>query len=212
MTHTNKGNVNMRFLDLEDAVKECEPLLDAKWELQKDSKDKDTGFIYYCKNISQVIDLAMSNEVDIAYSVHRWFNFVTSKMAEELFEQFGAKPEKDPKNHEIDFYLKDIAFDLKLTTMPQISDQNTLKTRKERNDLIKWLYKNQSQQSRKHNSNKIFIVCDAGNKHDSMMLKCNIEKLSEGISKFVSYYNKKDFNTVKIDEKTVFSDIIYIKI
>lgn len=201
----------MRFLDLEELVKECEPLLDSKWEFQKDAKDKDTGFIYYCKNVSQVIDLAMSNDADIAYSVHRWYNFVTSKMAEELFEQFGAKPETDPKSHEIDFYLKDIAFDLKLTTMPQIEAQNTLKTRKERNDLIKWMYNNQSKQGRKHFGNKIFIVCNGEDKHSSMMLKSNIEKLSEGISKFMEYYQDREFNVVKIDDKNVYADIIYIK-
>ena len=201
----------MRFLDLEEAVKECEPLLDTKWEVQKDGKDKDSGFIYYCKNVPQVIDLAMSNEVDIPYCVHRWYNFITSKMAEELFEQFGATPEINSKSHEIDFYLKDIAFDLKLTTMPQIEAQNTLKTRKERNDLIKWMYNNQSKQGRKHFGNKIFIVCDGGDKHSSMMLKSNIEKLSEGISKFMEYYQNKNFNVVKIDENEVYSDIIYIK-
>lgn len=212
MVEKQKGEYIMaKFLDLEEAVKECEPFLGSKWEKQNDENDNATNFIYWCKNIIQVLDLAMSNEIDTIYAVHRWYNFVTSKMAEELFEQFGAKPENNPKHHEIDFYLKDIGFDLKVTVLPQNSPLNNIKTRKEKNEMIKWLYNNQSQEGRKHLSNKIFILCDAEDKKTAMLLKSNIDKLTEGIDKFINYYSDKPFNQIEIQGNLVYSDIIYIK-
>lgn len=200
----------MRYLDLEEAVKEAEPFFDSKWEVQKDQKDWTSNFIYFCRKIDHVLELALSNDVDAVYAIHRWYNFITSKMAEELFEQFGATLEINPRSHEIDFYVKDIPYDLKLTVMPLKTQNKGIVSRKEKDNLIKWLYEHQSQQGRKHNANRIFIVCAGKDKHQSMLLKSNVDKLSEAICKFMEYYKDKELNKVEIDGNQVYADLIYI--
>jgi hypothetical protein len=84
--------------------------------------------------------------------------------------------------------------------------------RQGKNNLIKWLYKNQSNEGRHHNANRIFIVCDEQSIEKSLILKCRFDIIKPKIIAFVNYTKKKGHNNILINNKKVYSDIIYIKL
>ena len=82
--------------------------------------------------------------------------------------------------------------------------------------IIEWFYLNQSQQSRKHMKNRLFIVCNGS---DNMKLKSDFSKICKEVKLWVEPYLDKEkkftFNTLTITDNdgkryTVKSDIILI--
>jgi hypothetical protein len=187
-------------------------LLKENWKKQNDNDDFDTNFIYYCKTYNQVIDIAECNDADLVMATHRWYNFVCSKAVEEMFCELGAVAEQNEKDKFTDFYINNIPFDLKLTIVPNNFQDLDLTTRKNKDELIKWLYANQSQEGRKHERNRIFVVCKGKTYFDSLWLKHQFETIRKKIKAFMAYtqtHNK--FNEVVLDDNiTVLSDIIYV--
>ena len=59
---------------------------------------------------------------------------------------------------------------------------------KKTDELIKWLYRNQSQQQRKHLKNRLFIVLYSGN-GEHWKLKAEISWLKERIEKYMIGFN-----------------------
>ena len=200
----------IKFQDID--FTDCDILLKDKWDKQNDKSDQDTNFIYYCKEYKQVIDLAVSNEVDLILATHRWFNFVCSKAIEEIFCEAGAVAESNEKNKTIDLYINNQPFDIKVSVVPINYKDTDITTRKEKNELIKWLYKNQSKEGRNHLENRIFVICKGNDYFDSLWMKSNFDKIRPKIQAFMNYYKDKPFNQVALnDGKTVLSDIIFIK-
>ena len=187
-------------------------LLAEKWDKQTDANDFDTGFIYYCKEYRQVVDLAYANDVDLVVATHRWYNFVCSKAVEEIFCELGARAEKNEKDKYTDFYINDIPFDLKVSVVPAKYPESDLTKRVEKNKLIKWLYENQSQEGRKHERNRIFIICKGNTYFDSLWLKHDFEKIKAKVKAYLDYtISNNVFNEVNLsDNVNVLSDIIYI--
>ena len=225
MNYKKSGNTNLSHLEKrklksgeETMIKyqdidftDSDILLNEKWDKQTDATDFDTNFIYYCKKYMQVVELAEDNEVDLVIATHRWYNFVCSKAVEEIFCELGARPESDTKNKTIDLYINNIPFDIKVSVFPANYQEKDIATRKEKNELIKWLYQNQSQEGRNHSENKIFIVCKGKTYFDSLWMKHNFEKIKTSIKKFMEYYASREMNKVQLDDgKTVYTDLIII--
>ena len=190
------------------------------WQRQNNTDDNLTNFIYNCNSLDEIIKVSKSKNLDLNYVLHRWYNFKTSDACEKIFEFYGAIKEKNPTHHDIDFYIANEPFDLKLTVYPYAL-KNTgiyydLTKTNEKNKLIEWFYLNQSQQNRKHMKNRIFIVCDGSN---NMKLKSDFSKICKEVKLWIEPYLNKEktpsFNTLiikDIDDKeyTVKSDIILI--
>lgn len=181
---------------------------DHSWgKVQNDANDKETGFIYFCDRMSQVLDLCIANDSPFDYALHRWFNFHTSKQVENIFCELGATHEQNEKNHDIDIYFNDTPYDIKLSVMPSAFKGKPLATRAERNELINWLINNASKEGRHQNANRLYIVCDAETQEQMLLLKGNYDKIKAQCQKFVDYYKSHPLN--KIGDK--FYDIIVIR-
>ena len=192
----------MKVLAEKFEIEKSLPFLEnSKWGVQNDKQDQDTSFIYYCQRLGQVMDLALSNNVDLGYAIHRWYNHHCSKWVEQMFCEFGAVAYEDEKSHDTDLTIEGVPFDIKLSVISNSyeGDQD-LKTRANKDAYIKWLKANASQESRKHTSNKIFVICD------SMKDKCDFLRMADKIIGFLDYFKK---NIAKYEGQEI-CELIYI--
>lgn len=194
----------MSKLASSDEIKKAVPFIEnISWLIQNDKQDSDTSFIYHCQRLDQVIDLALSNDVNLGYAVHRWYNFQCSKSVEKIFCWYGAEPYEDEKDHDVDLTINGIPFDIKLSTVSiKYEEDLDLTQREDKDKYIKWLIDNASQESRKHTKNKIFVICD------TLADKCNFERISDKILSFLDYFIR---NIEKYKQKEVICELIYVK-
>lgn len=187
------------------------------WKRQNDGDDRKSNFIYRTTKLSEVLEKCRNENLDEAYVLNRWYNFHTSKTCENIFISFGAKKEVNEKHKKIDFYIDEVPFDLKVTRFPNALKNNKseydLSLREGKNELIRWLYQNQSQQGRHHMDNRIFIVCDGSN---HLKLKSDFDKIKIKVKEWVEEFNKGNRNYFVVHSKDgnsykVYSDIIVIK-
>ncbi|MHB1106190.1 MAG: hypothetical protein ACYCZ2_07495, partial [Lutibacter sp.] len=156
----------MNYLLLEAALKK-RTKLDYFWGRKQDDKfDKQTNFIYKISSFELLlatIDYAfkINPQYDDLknYALNRWFNFWPAKGVENIFlEHENVKPHLNSYNKFTDFYIQNIPFDHKTTVFPKGFGKSVPYAIQHKRELIAWLYKNQSQQQRKHHKNRLFIV------------------------------------------------------
>jgi len=168
-----------------------------KWgRRQNDQFDKLTNFVYRIKDFDDVL-----NEVNNKfkkdkehqnisnYALNRWYNFWSAQAVEKIFCSLPTvKPAFDEKNKLVDFTIDGFTFDHKTSVFPKNFPYPVKDAVKKTDELIKWLYKNQSQQQRKHLKNRLFIVLFA---HDGehWKLKSEIAWLKERIEKYMTGFN-----------------------
>lgn len=211
-----KKPFNYHFIQKE--LEKAKPYLNYKWKVQDNINDKLTNFIYWCESYDELIYYFekenKKNEIDFSYVIHRWYNYKVSKTIEAIFTSYNiCKAEKDEKHKEIDFYLFQVPFDLKVTVMPSDffgKPKDFFKKRSNRNKLIDWFYENQSQGQRKHIANRLFVVCKGENNRNSNIkskeLKSDFELIHKQIENFLlftalskeknqkEFFNKRYFN------------------
>ena len=208
-------NNEIKLSNLELELQKALKYINANWSMQNNFYDYRSNFIYKVNSVDECISQAQENNISTDYAIHRWYNFKTSKQCENIFVEYGADPELDEKNKEIDIYINNIPFDVKLTVYPNALKEHPydLKTRDGKNQMIRWLYEHQSQQGRKHLKNRLFIVCDGKNQYESLCLKSDFTQIRKKILLYLET-TKKGFNELKIydngKEYIVQSDIIYI--
>lgn len=199
-------------MELKKALK----YMSADWRMQNNFSDYKSNFIYNAETVQECVEKAKINNVDLEYVLHRWYNHKTSTQCERIFVEYGAKKEEDIKNKDIDIYINNEPFDVKLTVYPNKLKQHpyNLRNRVGKNQMIQWMYANQSQQQRKHLKNRLFIVCDGINQYDSLCLKSDFEQIRVKIREYMNSVNTNGFNELIIRDKgidyRVKSDIIYI--
>lgn len=187
------------------------------WSKQDDTNDNDTQFIYDVKTVRECLsECERKNIKNVGYVLHRWYNYQTSKNCEELFIKYGAVGEKNKTHKEIDFYIAGRPFDLKITVFPLALKNKKLDLTKmeDRDYLIRWFYKNQSQAARRHFANRIFIVCKGDSVFENQWLKGNTPLVEKQIQKYMKEHEYLP-HLVTIDtdagKKMVFSDIVVIQ-
>lgn len=204
-------------IKLEQDLKKSLTMIDNKWSKQTNNNDKETNFIYKVNNLDDCLNEIRRTGVDQNYALHRWFNFHTSIYCESIFCDFGAVADSDKYNHDVDVHIKSVPFDVKLTVYPAKLNHRpyNLKTRAGRDDMIKWLYANQSQGARKQLLNRLYVLCDAGSVEGNMALKCDFDLMRTKIGAFMEIMQQKDFNELTItDENKQYqlkTDLIYLK-
>lgn len=202
--------------NLEDDLKRCRTMISADWKMQNNWADRNTNFIYNAQTLEECLEKIASLGADKDYALHRWYNYMTSIAVENLFCEFGAIHEKDLYNHDVDIYIDDIPFDVKLTVYPaKLYDRPyNLSTRTGKNEMIKWYYANQSQQSRKQLLNRLYVVCDDKNNEERLTMKSDFDLLRSKIKSFMTYIREHGLNKVTINDNgkdyELYSDIIYI--
>lgn len=126
-------------------------IISSNWKMQNDFYDKSTNFIYRIDNLNDCLIEIEKTQADREYALHRWYNYITSIYCEYIFCNYGAVHEKDKYNHDVDIYIDNIPFDIKLTVYPAklSSRPYDLTTRSGKNEMIRFYYANQLKQSRK---------------------------------------------------------------
>ena len=201
--------------ELEEELKKALSHMNPKWSMQNNFYDFNSNFIYIVKTYDEVVRLSKARNINPEYALHRWYNFNTSIYCEQLFVEYGAKKESDTKNKEIDIYINNIPYDVKVSVYPKALANHPydLNTRDGKNEMIKWLYEHQSQQGRKHYKNRLFIICDGKDQEECLKLKSDFDQIKTKIKEFMDN-SKNGFNKLKVSDHgiqvTVISDIIYI--
>lgn len=189
-----------------------------KWgQKQNDNFDKQTNFIYHTFLFEELFNEIESRfksekEYDLYfnYSVNRWYNFWSAQAVEDIFCSLpNVKPARDSKDKLIDFTIQGEAFDHKTSIYPKNFPYKIDEAIKKTDELIKWLYENQSQQQRKHHKNRLFIVLySASGEH--WKLKAEIRWLKERIENYIIGFNPHYLLKFNFEEgKPTLADVIW---
>lgn len=221
-----KQNSEIFFAPISQEIEQAVPYLENHWKMQDNQNDRLTdSVVYNAQTFNEVEKCYERNpKGEFTYLAHRWYNKRTSSVTEDIFCSYNiARKEEDIKHKTIDFYIMDVPFDLKLTSFPKRFGKqrsNYSSDRTYRNDLIRWLYENQSKGRRNHDKNRIFVVCkhDNGlNSRNNLLLKKDFEQIDKKVKSFLDYsYTKLErgedpFNKVTLNNgTTVYSEVIFI--
>lgn len=203
-------------IKLENDLKQTMSIISANWKRQNNYRDKATDFIYKTATLEECLFEIEKTGTDKEYALHRWYNFKTSIQCEYIFCEFGAVHEQDRFNHDVDIYIENIPFDVKLTVYPAKLAHRPydLSTREGKNGLIRWYYENQSQQGRKQLLNRLYVVCDGANSHENMVMKSNFDLMRKRISAYMQGIQREGINEISIldgrNEYLLKSDIILL--
>ena len=184
---------------------------------QNDTFDKQTNFIYHTflfEELLKEIDKRFRSEKDFDlyfnYTINRWYNFWSAQAVENIFCSLpNVKSALDSKDRLVDFTIDGESFDHKTSIYPKNFPYKIEEAIKKTDELIKWLYKHQSQQQRKHLKNRLFIVLYSKDgehwklKSEIMWLKDRIEKYMQGFNP--NYLLKFEFEK----DKVTLSDVIW---
>lgn len=180
--------------------------------------DKQTNFIYTIKKFEELLTTiqkkfnAHPNFEDLKnYALNRWFNFWSAQAVESMFcEHKLVKPHQNAKDKYVDFFIQNIPFDHKTTVFPKGFKKSIPYAIEHKHELIEWLYKNQSQQQRKHHKNRLFIVLiTMENKSEHWKLKAELLWLKNCISTYLSNFDTQNLESFYFQNKLIKSDIIW---
>lgn len=186
----------------EDEIRKALPKLNL-WHIQNDKLDAETNFIYFCQYIDQIEDLSLSNRTDSHYALHRWYNYQCSKRIEKMFADNGAVPNTNEKDHDVDFTLFDIPFDVKVSVIStKYTGSHNLANRQNKDAYMQWLSKNASRQGRRHKANKIYVICE------DMASKSDFDAIAKRVSSFVTYFKTQLNGT--LTSSSPYCELIYV--
>jgi hypothetical protein len=185
---------------------------------QTDNFDKQTNFIYetfFFEELLDKIESNFKNELDYNqlknYTLNRWFNFWSAKAIETIFcENENVKAHSNSKDKYTDFYISTIPFDHKTTVFPKGFKKSVPFAIEHKNELIEWLYLNQSQQKRQHTKNRLFlVVLDYLNPNDNWKLKAEIGWMKQIISAYLRSFDSSKLCKIPNRDSTINADIIW---
>ncbi|MEW5957875.1 MAG: hypothetical protein AB1801_09145 [Chloroflexota bacterium] len=163
---------------------------------QGDHWDRLSGFIYRVQTwpgvLRQTQAVASAERLDqaafTAYAVRRWFNHHTHDQILQMFYAHpDVTPEQDRRHHSIDFYLREIPFDLKISRFPRAYPETIDFARQNPHHLALWQYEHQSRQGRYHTGNRLFIILHhAANPELTWQLRRDFEALESLIQNFLT--------------------------
>jgi len=162
---------------------------------QDDAWDRLSNFIYRVQTLAgvrrQAQAVARANQLDVEpfvdYTIRRWYNHHTHDQILKIFYAHpDVRPEANPKSHQIDFYVRNIPFDLKVSRFPRAYPETITYTQKYPHHLAEWQYQHQSKQGRYHVGNRLFIVLHhQAQPEQTWRLRQDFETLAKLIQNFL---------------------------
>lgn len=189
-----------------------------KWgSKQNDVFDKLTNFVYKIQDFDDVLkeinhrfkkDKEHKNISN--YALNRWYNFWSAHAVEKIFCSLpNVEPALDEKDRLVDFTINGVKFDHKTSIFPKNFPYSIKESIKKTDELIKWLYRHQSQQQRKHLKNRLFIVLYSDN-GEHWKLKAEISWLKERIEKYMAGFNPNYIMKFQLEkEQFTHADVIW---
>ncbi len=214
--YCHMGRLNL--WEVETQLKKRWPYPDTWFRKQNDIWDRRSNFIYDSYDfdllLTKIDQVLKTTEFDkksfLNYALNRWYNYWSARAIEQIFcEQTGVIPAINPKDRLVDFNLKGINFDLKTSVFPRGFGKDLTYAKTYENELINWLYTNQSTGNRYHEANRLFlIVYRADGAH--YKLKAEISWMRQRIADYVSTFDDSKLVSFSgANSKTVYSDIIW---
>ena len=176
-----------------------------------------TNFIYQIFSFDDLlkeIDKRFKDKPDydnfFNYALNRWYNFWSAQAVESIFCSLpNVEASLDSKDRLVDFKIKGITFDHKTSIFPKGYPGTLNDALNNPNDLIYWLYENQSQQQRKHLKNRLFIILYS-KMDDHWKLKSEVQWLKGLIEQYVKDFNPQNLKKFSFEANSItLSDIIW---
>lgn len=179
---------------------------------QSNSWDYQTNFIYKTYSVNSLLKKSeYFSDEKINYALNRWYNFWSAMAVEDIFcSHENIIANKNPYNKLIDFKINNIPFDHKTSIFPKGFSKNIEYAKDNEKELIIWLYKNQSQEGRKHYKNRLFIVLYDSVQQKHWQIKAEIDLLKKAINQYVKNFSKENLYSFDFGEGNVYSDILWI--
>lgn len=188
------------------------------WKMiQKDDLDRKTNFIYQCEKFDELIAEIRKNfqsdskyDMICNYAMNRWYNFWSARAVEEVFCSLDrVQPSKNSRDRLVDFQIDGVSFDHKTSVFPKGYQRPLDYAKKNPQDLIKWLYENQSKEGRMHLKNRLFVVLYSRN-GEHWKLKSEISWLKGIICEYVQSFNFDNLRRFEFEKGIItLSDIIW---
>lgn len=164
--------------------------------VQNDTWDRLCPFIFELKSADavrgRVEDVARDHAgVDAAelirYALRRWYCFWGARLAELLFLRHPNVRPGPPKDHQIDFYIDDVPFDLKTSEVPRAFQGGLPEILGDPARAIGWFYAHQSRERRFHLGNRLFLVLsDPDEPAQAWRLRGDVAALGLAIDHFLA--------------------------
>lgn len=179
---------------------------------QKNSWDNKTNFIYSTFSFEEFLEKSSAFDEQLKnYSLNRWFNFYSAKAIESIFTAHpNVIPHPDPRDKYVDFYINSIPFDLKTTTFPKAFRKPINYAKKNKEELIYWLYTNQSRGKRWHLKNRLFIVLFDEVSRQPWKMKSELLFMKSSIDNYILHFDINKLCKLEFDNERTLSDIIWI--
>jgi len=205
-------------MDLERLERKLKERLkfDYNWGIKQNNEmDFKTSFVYKVYGVNKVLkileEMKATKELK-DYALNRWYNFHSASGVEYIFQQYkNVKEMKNVYHKTVDFYIEGIPFDHKTTVLPKHYKNNIEKAINNKEELIKWLYDNQSKEQRQHYKNRLFLVVyDSGKYKRHWTIKSEIKLIKNKVENYVLNFNKENLIKININGNEILSDVIFI--
>lgn len=183
-----------------------------RWhKIQNDQLDQNTAFIYTCRSFAALEKECKNLEPNLRdYAFNRWLNFWSAMGVESIFGRHQkVQAHQNAKHKTVDLYIEGIPFDIKTSIFPKQFGTDILSAQKHPEQLVRWLYDNQSNQSRQHFQNRLFLVLYATNEETHWHLKAEISFLARNIDRYLADFSKEKLLNLQIQNQSVLTDIIW---
>ena len=185
-----------------------------KWgRKQQDNWDQKTNFIYDTRTFWELQERVASFEPKLKnYTINRWYNFWSAMLVEYIFSQHkNVIANKNSYDKLVDFSINGISFDHKTSVYPRQFPKWYEYGKQNKKELIEWLYENQSQQWRKHLSNRLFIVLCDSQTQEHRKMKAEISLLEEAIDRYMNSFDEDKLCKLDFWNGEIYSDIIWVE-
>ena len=185
---------------------------------QNDYFDNQTNFIYQINLFEELLSEIKSRfnsnsefQKYFNYSLNRWYNFWSAQAVEKIFCSLpNVTPALDEKDHLVDFIIDGFTFDHKTSVFPKAYNKTLKETIINTDDLIKWLYQNQSREKRMHLKNRIFIILYS-TMGEHWKLKSEISLLKKEIEEYMIGFNPHYLMKFHFEnENLTLSDVVWV--
>jgi hypothetical protein len=163
--------------------------------VQNDAWDGCCGFIFRLRTADRARERAtkvaheqhFERDEFVQYVLRRWYCFWGARLAELLFLGYPNVQPGPPKDHEVDFTIDGVPFDLKTSEVPRAYADRLGDLLADPAGAAGWFYAHQSRQRRFHVANRLFLVlCDAGNPDEAWRLRADVAALRASIGTFMA--------------------------
>ncbi|MDO8587574.1 MAG: hypothetical protein Q7T82_11100 [Armatimonadota bacterium] len=145
------------------------------------------------------------------YALNRWFNYWSSRAVEEVFCAQPLVVPAERYDRKVDFFIDGVPFDHKTSIYPERFGQPFADARARQRELIEWLYRNQSQEDRKHLRNRLFVMLHDSNSGEHWKLKAEIALIRAAVEEYVMRFDKSALHRFRFEaEEETLSDLIWI--